>query len=129
MPLSKLSQKLRELRKSHDYTQAYVADYLGITRQGYSHYEADARVPDYQSLLKLTLLYDISIDELINSESIPLGATQSLQESKNYHTDKTNQTAITLSNSETKLIIDFRALKLDKQKSLRQFMEFLKQES
>lgn len=129
MPLSKLSQKLRELRKSHDYTQAYVADYLGITRQGYSHYEADARVPDYQSLLKLTLLYNISIDELINPESIPLGNTLPLQESKNYHIDKPNHSVTNLSGSEAKLIVDFRTLNPDKQKSLKQFMEFLKQES
>lgn len=129
MALSKLSQKLRELRKSHDYTQADVADYLGITRQGYSHYEADARVPDNQSLLKLSLLYKISIDELINQEHIPLGETFPILESKTYHKGKNNNSIINLSGAEAKLVIDYRSLSLDKQKSLKQFVDFLKQET
>lgn len=131
MPLSKLAQKLRELRKSHNYTQACVANYLGITRQGYSHYEADKRVPDYQALLKLTILYQINIDELINPEYIPVNDVYPLLDPKSYHTgiDESTNSFIYLSSQEAKLITDYRSLTLDKQKFIRQYMEFIKHNS
>lgn len=129
MPLSKLAQKLRELRKSHNYTQACVANYLGITRQGYSHYEADKRVPDYQALLKLTILYQINIDELINPEYISVNDVYPLLDPKNYHIgiDENTNSFIYLTGQEAKFITDYRNLTPDKQKSLRQYMEFISQ--
>ena len=58
-------EKLRELRKANSYTQDYVASYLGIVRQTYSHYETGKRVPNYDTLYKLARLYNISVDDLI----------------------------------------------------------------
>ena len=40
-----LSQRLKELRKLHNYTQDYVASMLGVVRQTYSHYETGKRTP------------------------------------------------------------------------------------
>lgn len=34
-----LEKYLKELRKSYNYSQEYVASQLNITRQTYSHYE------------------------------------------------------------------------------------------
>lgn len=65
-----LSQKLKELRTNHGYTQKYIGDYLNITRQGYAHYEKGGRTPDNQTLLQLAALYNLSIDELINNNRI-----------------------------------------------------------
>lgn len=131
MPISKLAQKLRELRKSHNYTQAYVANYLGITRQGYSHYEADTRLPDYQSLLKLAILYHINIDELINPEFFPMNDNYPIHESMNYHIgiDENTNSFIYLSSEEAKLITNYRNLTPDKQKSLIQYLTFIQQET
>lgn len=61
-----LPQKLKELRKAHNYTQDYLADVLGVVRQTYSHYETGKRTPDAEALYKLAGLYNISIDDLLH---------------------------------------------------------------
>lgn len=61
-----LPQKLKELRKAHNYTQDYVAEVLGVVRQTYSHYETGKRTPDAEALYKLAGLYNISIDDLMH---------------------------------------------------------------
>lgn len=66
MKKSLLPQKLKELRKMHNYTQDYVAEALGIVRQTYSHYETGKRMPDTESLYKLAGLYNISVDDLMH---------------------------------------------------------------
>lgn len=62
-----LSQKLKELRKLHNFTQDYVASYLGVIRQTYSHYETGKRSPDANTLYRLAGLYHISVDDLLSS--------------------------------------------------------------
>lgn len=53
MKKSLLPQKLKELRKMHNYTQDYVAEALGIVRQTYSHYETGKRMPDAESRIPI----------------------------------------------------------------------------
>lgn len=67
-----LKDKLRELRTSMHLTQSYVGHYLNMTRQGYAHYEAGLRTPDYQTLLKISKLYKVDISELINNQTTPI---------------------------------------------------------
>lgn len=67
-----LKDKLRELRTSMHFTQSFVGQYLNMTRQGYAHYEAGLRNPDYQTLLKISKLYQVDINELINSHTTPI---------------------------------------------------------
>ncbi len=62
----KLAERLRALRKGHQYTQDYVASFLGIVRQTYSHYENGLRTPGYEALYKLAGLYNISVEDLMH---------------------------------------------------------------
>ena len=66
MERSLLSQRLKELRKVNNYTQDYVAEALGTTRQTYSHYETGRRKPSTETLYKLSGLYNISVDDLLH---------------------------------------------------------------
>lgn len=92
MDNNKLAKELRALRKANQYTQDYVASFLGIVRQTYSHYENGLRTPNYETLYKLAGLYNISIDDLLHlsvelDESIYYDAplpTQSSQELSAY---------------------------------------------
>ena len=59
------SEKLKELRKVHGYTQDYTATACGVARQTYSHYETGTRTPGSEILFKLAGLYDISVDDLM----------------------------------------------------------------
>lgn len=60
-----LPTKLKELRKAYGYTQDYVASFLGVVRQTYSHYETGQRTPNSETLFKLAGLYGISVDDLL----------------------------------------------------------------
>ena len=61
-----LSQRLKELRKLHNYTQDYVASTLGVVRQTYSHYETGKRTPNSETLYKLSGLYNVPIDDFMH---------------------------------------------------------------
>ena len=60
-----LPNKLKQLRKSHNYTQDYVASAIGTVRQTYSNYEAGKRSPSVQAIYKLASLYKISVDDFM----------------------------------------------------------------
>lgn len=60
-----LSRHLKELRKMHNYTQDYVASALGIIRQTYSHYETGLRIPNTETLYKLSAIYNVSFEDLV----------------------------------------------------------------
>ncbi len=62
----KLCIRLKELRKMHGYTQDFVAVSIGVVRQTYSHYESGRRTPRYDVLFKLSVLYHISLDDLMS---------------------------------------------------------------
>ena len=52
----------RQLKK---LSQKEVGYYLGITGQAYSNYETGKREADYETLLKLSELFDTSIENLL----------------------------------------------------------------
>ncbi len=60
-----LSQYLRLLRSSHEYTQDDLAKYLGITRATYSHYENARLIPPTDALYKLSAFYKVSLGKLV----------------------------------------------------------------
>ncbi|SCY83060.1 Transcriptional regulator, contains XRE-family HTH domain [Lachnospiraceae bacterium XBB2008] len=55
----KLTVLLRHLRKSHGYSQEYVARQLHIERSTYSHYETGRITPTFNSLINLARLYAV----------------------------------------------------------------------
>lgn len=58
-------RKLRELREDHDYTQSYVANILGISQRGYSHYEVGHYDLKASLLIQLAKLYNVSTDYIL----------------------------------------------------------------
>jgi len=60
METTKLTQQMKLLRKSNNYTQKYVSEYLHITRSAYSNYERGSRTPSYEIISSLSVLYQIS---------------------------------------------------------------------
>lgn len=86
MSISLLPLKLIELRKQHNYTQEYVSSYIHISRGGYSQYETGKRIPSSESLLKLAQLYNISINQLINTQIISVSDNMLSDSSVEYST-------------------------------------------
>ena len=62
---------LLNARKAIHKTQQEVADYLGISRQAYSNYEAGKREPDFETLLKLGEYFGCSVDYLLGHKKDP----------------------------------------------------------
>lgn len=56
--------KIKELRKQSKLTQAHMAEYLGISQQGYALYESGKRKIDFETALKIAEKLKVSLDEL-----------------------------------------------------------------
>lgn len=62
---------LQHLRKSHNYTQEELAARLDISRQAVSKWETGVTVPDLDVLLKISKLYGISINDILEPKIQP----------------------------------------------------------
>jgi transcriptional regulator with XRE-family HTH domain len=62
-------QRLKELRLGIQQTQQQVADYLGITRAAYSHFENERNEPDGETIVKLAELFHVSTDYLLGRKA------------------------------------------------------------
>lgn len=60
-----LGDRLKKLRNDHNWTQEDVARKLELSRGTYAHYEINKRQPDYDTLKKLSEIFNVSIDYLI----------------------------------------------------------------
>lgn len=57
-----IGQRISELRKSHGYSQEYVAEQLGVSRQAVSKWETDTSAPDTYNLIGLSQLFGVSVE-------------------------------------------------------------------
>lgn len=58
-------KRIRDLREDNDYTQQEIANILGMSQRGYSHYEkGDNDIPT-EVLIRLAKLYQTSTDYLL----------------------------------------------------------------
>ncbi len=63
--LYKISKNLNALRRQFNYTQAFVAKRLNISRKAYQSYERGLKVPTLLSFIKIAELYDLYLEELL----------------------------------------------------------------
>lgn len=66
-----IAAHLQFLRKSHSDTQDELATKLEITRQAVSKWETGATIPSPDVLLKLSKLYEISINDILEPQVKP----------------------------------------------------------
>ena len=103
---------LRELRDKHNYRQDYIAKYLGTTQQTYSNYELGLREIPLHHIVKLSHLYQVSVDYLLSIDTPYTGTTNLSQE----YLD-----GVSLHD----IVYDIQKLDGEKRKSLAQFVKFL----
>ena len=58
-------KKIRDLREDNEYTQAYVAHYLGTSQTMYARYERGANELPIHHLIPLCKLYNVSADYIL----------------------------------------------------------------
>ena len=57
--------KLSALRREQNYTQEQLADLLGVSRQSVSKWESGAAYPETEKLIRLSTLFNCSLDYLL----------------------------------------------------------------
>ena len=57
-----IGQRISDLRKERGYSQEYVAEKLGVSRQAVSKWECDASAPDTYNLIALSELFGVSVE-------------------------------------------------------------------
>ncbi len=63
-----IGEKLLNLRKSKNLSQEEVAEKLNVTRQTISKWETDQSSPDFDKILPLCNLYEVSADYLLTGK-------------------------------------------------------------
>ena len=66
---SMISENLLTLRKRSGYSQEYVAEQVGVSRQAVAKWESGDTVPDLTNSMALARLYDVTLDDLVNYAS------------------------------------------------------------
>ncbi len=68
MDSMKIGQYLSELRKYYKITQDGLASHLAVSRQAVSRWETGASVPAIEILLKLSQLYGVTINDILEAD-------------------------------------------------------------
>ena len=63
-----IGRKLKEVRMKSNLTQEQVAEKLFVSRQTISNWENEKSYPDIISIIRLSDLYSISLDELLKGD-------------------------------------------------------------
>lgn len=63
-----IGQKLKTKRTEAGLSQEALAERIGVSRQTISSWENNRSYPDIGSILKLSDLYDVSLDELLKED-------------------------------------------------------------
>lgn len=62
------ASRLQQFRKMNGYSQEVLAEKLGISRQSISKWERGEASPEIDNLMALAKIYDVTIDELLDTE-------------------------------------------------------------
>ncbi len=60
-----IADKIKNARIQKEYTQEQAAEYLFVSRQTISNWENAKSLPDIISIIRMSELYEISLDELL----------------------------------------------------------------
>jgi transcriptional regulator with XRE-family HTH domain len=75
-PPSALASQLRELRLKHGWSQLEVARQVGVERTLIGNYEQGLNYPSIPVLQKLTRLFGVTVDYLLNGDDKPIQGFQ-----------------------------------------------------
>lgn len=63
------NKRLREMRMKRGFTQQRLADTLDIALRSYQCYETGTRTPNYDLLIRLADVLDVSLDYLMGRDA------------------------------------------------------------
>lgn len=76
----RFDENLRNLRKEKEYSQEYLAEKLGVTRQTISKWENGTAMPDLKKLIELADFFETSMDDLLGLDYKTMNPKQNFAE-------------------------------------------------
>jgi transcriptional regulator with XRE-family HTH domain len=64
---NKFPERLKKLRADRELSQAKIAPMFGIAQQSYADWETGKSQPDIETLLKMAMFFDVTLDYLCGS--------------------------------------------------------------
>ncbi len=125
-----LATRLRQLRTLHNYSQQEIADELNVVRQTYSHYETGRNYPNAETLYKLSNIYSVPINSLLDltiDEPIDFNQQNTLDifdSVSDYFNDSNfrNKKIAELNITEKELLFFFNKINIEEQKDILNFI-------
>ena len=74
-----LGEQLKKLRRQKGLTQKELADYLYVTNGAVAMWERNRCLPDVHRLVELANFFDVTVDYLLDYESITTTQKQEIQ--------------------------------------------------
>lgn len=68
--MSEFKERIRLLREQYDFSQQELADRIGVHKQTISQYERGIRKPDFDTLLALCDVFNVSSDYMLGNADI-----------------------------------------------------------
>ena len=69
MNIYKYGNKIRELRTGMNLTQQQLADKLNVSAKTVSHWETGYTLPDMEMMMKLSEVFNVSLNDLVSENS------------------------------------------------------------
>ena len=66
--IMEFGKRFKKYRLENNLTQVEVAKMIGIDQTNISSWENDKTRPEYENLIKLSKIYDVTLDELLGVE-------------------------------------------------------------
>ena len=96
MDSQKIGKFILELRKEKNLSQYQLADMIPISRQAVSKWERGKTTPDSLTLLKLSEIFNVTINELLIGERLLDNSIEELEETTLSIVDESNKKAKTI---------------------------------
>lgn len=119
--MASFTERLKTLRKQKNFSQQELADKIQVTKQTVSQYERGIRKPDYNTLLFLCDLFNVSADYLLGKADVTIRLLNEKELAK-----LSDQNDIT--ESEQELIDNYRLLNNDGKKIIHMQMNMMLKE-
>lgn len=62
------AKRMKELRKAENMSQSQLAKLIGVAQSNISDWENNVSRPEYEKLVKVAQIFDVSVDYLLGVE-------------------------------------------------------------
>ena len=76
-----LGERIYEFRNEKNLSQGDLADRLDVSRQSISKWENNMAIPDLDKLIKLSDIFEVSLDELVGREEFERNTNVAISQS------------------------------------------------